>query len=162
MSTHRMLTGLLIVVCLAAGAQTVAQQAAPGKGAEEEVTRITKAQWAAETAKDAAGAMKNVAADYTEFNSDYSTRVEGKDLNTRFVEAGIKASGKLLVAEMLNAKVQVYGDTAILSYNFAGVSQDKDGKNEPIRAKSTRVYVKQGGEWMMVHANFAPDPKPRD
>ena len=22
--------------------------------------------------------------------------------------------------------------------------------------KSTRVYVKQGGEWMLVHANFAP------
>ncbi|MGI8561547.1 MAG: hypothetical protein ACR2J7_08985 [Luteimonas sp.] len=23
-------------------------------------------------------------------------------------------------------------------------------------AKSTRVYVKQGGKWMLVHANFAP------
>ena len=56
----------------------------------------------------------------------------------------------------------VYGNVAILSYNYAGVAQDKDGKNEPVRAKSTRVYVKQGASWMLVHANFAPDPRPRD
>ena len=62
---------------------------------------------------------------------------------------------------MLNPKVQVYGDTAILSYNFFGLEQNKDGKVTPSRAKSTRVYVKQGGRWMLVHANFAADPLPQ-
>jgi len=56
-----------------------------------------------------------------------------------------------------NAKVQVYGDVAILSYNFVGVAKDKDGKTEPTRAKSTRVYVKKGGQWWLVHANFGAD-----
>ena len=37
---------------------------------------------------------------------------------------------------------------------------DADGDTKPARAKSTRVFVNQGGKWMMVHANFAPDPVP--
>jgi len=59
-----------------------------------------------------------------------------------------------VAAEMTNEKVQVYGDVAILTYNFAGVTKNKDGETETTRAKSTRVYVKQGGQWWLVHANF--------
>jgi ketosteroid isomerase-like protein len=61
-----------------------------------------------------------------------------------------------LAADMVNPKVQVYGDTAILSYNYVGVVRDKDGKVTPSNAKSTRVYSKMDGKWMLVHANFAP------
>jgi ketosteroid isomerase-like protein len=57
---------------------------------------------------------------------------------------------------MVNPKVQVYGDAAILTYNFVGVTKDKDGKTSPSTAKSTRVYAKMNGKWMLVHANFAP------
>jgi len=152
----------LVAACLLAGAQGVDQPAGSGNGAADEVINITKASWAAEMKKNSAAAMKNIADDYTEFNGDYATRVEGKEISKRLMEADLTASSKLVVAEMLNPKVQVYGDVAILSYNFAGVTQDKDGKNEPSRAKSTRVYVKQGGDWMLVHANFAADPKPKD
>ncbi len=56
---------------------------------------------------------------------------------------------------MVNEKVQVYGDVAILSYNYVGLTKDKDGKVESTFAKSTRVYVKRDGKWMLVHANFA-------
>src|SRR2546428_12449991 len=72
-----------------------------------------------------------------------------------------KICTKLVAAEMANPKVQVYGDVAILSYNFAGVTKDKDGKIENPRAKSTRGYVKQGGQWRLVHANFGADPLPK-
>jgi ketosteroid isomerase-like protein len=61
---------------------------------------------------------------------------------------------------MVNPKVQVYGNVAILSYNFVGVAQNKDGENTPTRAKSTRVYVRQGNDWALVHANFGADPVP--
>jgi len=37
-----------------------------------------------------------------------------------------------------------------------GISKDADGETSPFLAKSTRVYAKQGGKWMLVHANFAP------
>jgi ketosteroid isomerase-like protein len=74
----------------------------------------------------------------------------------------MRGGGKTLASDMQNAKVQTYGDVAILTYNFVGVSQDKDGKTSPSLAKSTRVYAKPGGQWKLVHANFAPVTSPQD
>jgi ketosteroid isomerase-like protein len=124
-----------------------------------EVMALARAQWAAEVAgKSAADQMANTADDYTEFNGDYPTRIDGKALNTQLSEAAVSSSVKTIAADMTNSKVQVYGDVAVLTYNFVGVTRDKDGKTEPSVAKSTRVYAKLNGKWMLVHANFAPAP----
>ena len=73
-----------------------------------------------------------------------------------------KESTKGTAAEMLNPKVQVYnGDVAVLTYNYAGTSIDKDGKTTPSRAESTRVFVKKDNKSVMVHANFGADPLPK-
>jgi ketosteroid isomerase-like protein len=68
----------------------------------------------------------------------------------------VTPNDKAMFSDMQNGRVQVYGDTAVLTYNFAGLRRAADGKVAPSLAKSTRVYVKQGGKWMLVHANFAP------
>ncbi len=70
-------------------------------------------------------------------------------------EAVNHADGELVMAEMVNPKVQVHGDTAILTYNYVGMNL-VDGEASPDLAKSTRVYVKNGHGWKLVHANFAP------
>ncbi len=144
------------VCSLAALAQAPSKPGPSAKQVADEVIAVTKAIWAADMQKNVAGQMKNLADDYTEFTEDYPTRLDGKAINMRLAEGSAQGSGSLLVAEMANEKVQVYGDVAILTYNFIGLTKDKDGKTEPTRAKSTRVYVKQGGQWMLVHANFAP------
>jgi len=153
--------GLLVVAGLVLNRVGVAQQPAE-KAVADEVIRITRAMWAAGNQRDLAGAMKNIADDYTEFNGDYATRLEGKELSTSLTDAGFRDSGKTLVSEMINPKVQVFGNVAVLTYNYVGVVQSQDGVNQPVRAKSTRVYVKRGNDWMLVHANFAPDPLPRN
>ncbi len=130
--------------------------AVAGAGTAEEVIKVTYAQWAAEIAKDAEGSAAVMADDYTEFNAAFPIRIDGKALNTRLADALAEGGGSMLAGEMTNAKVQAYGDVAILTYNFVGVTQDADGETEPMLAKSTRVYVKQNGEWKLVHANFAP------
>ena len=126
-----------------ASAQQQADQAT-----SDAVIAMVKAQWAAEI-KDPtniAEQMKDASDDYTEFNGDYATRLDGKTI----------------AAEMANPKVQVYnGNVAILTYNYVGVIQDKEGKTEPARAKSSRVFVKKGDKWVMVHANFGADPLPK-
>jgi ketosteroid isomerase-like protein len=143
-------------------ANASAQQA--DKAIGDAVIAMIKAQWATEI-KDptnVAEQMKDASDDYTEFNGDYATRLDGKAMSTRLAEAAGRASGKTIAAEMANPKVQVYnGNVAIVTYNYVGVIQDKDGKTEPSRAKSTRVFVKQGDKWVMVHANFGADPVPR-
>ena len=125
--------------------------------AADEVIAITKAQWAAEIAnKGSAEIMKDVADEYTEFNSGLPTRVDGKALATRMQEAATQGTGTLILAEMMNSKVQVYGSTAVLTYNFAGAAKSADGEIDNVLAKSTRVYVKGKDGWKLVHANFAP------
>lgn len=142
---------------------TVAQ-AAPAFAADNpkvaaDVMALARSQWAAEIAgKSGAEQNATVADDYTEFNPDYPTRIEGKDMSTRMIDGF--TGPKTVMADMLNPKVQVYGDTAILTYNFAGIVRDKDGVSHANTAKSTRVYAKVGGEWKLVHANFAPVTAP--
>lgn len=141
---------LVCVLCV-----TVAVQSAPPSAADE-VISITKEMWAAEVRGDVAGSMKYVADDYTEFNGEYPTRLDGKNINMMLAEANNGGSTKVVAADLANAKVQVYGDVAILSYNYIGAVKDKDGKMESAKAKSTRVYAKKDGKWWLVHANFAP------
>ncbi len=149
---HRIFAPFCVCLVLAVG--VIATEAA-SKDVADEIISITKAQWAAEMKKDSSTAMKNIASDYTEFNFTYPTRLDGKELNQRLAEAQAEASGDLIAAEMANEKVQVYGDTAILTYNFIGAIKEKDGTVQPLLAKSTRVYIRENNRWMLVHANFA-------
>ena len=120
-----------------------------------EVMALARAQWAADMAgQPAQQQMASVADDYTEFNPGYPTRIDGKAMATAM--AAVTSTTKTVFADMQNAKVQVYGDTAILTYNYAGITRKANGETDPFLAKSTRVYVKTGGQWKLVHANFAP------
>ena len=120
-----------------------------------EVMALARAQWASEIAgQTPAQQLVSVANDYTEFNGDYPTLLVGKDVASRM--AAITPYSKAVYSDMQNGRVQVYGDTAILTYNFAGITKGADGKSKTAIAKSTRVYVREGGKWMLVHANFAP------
>ena len=140
------------VVCLA----LLCLPAVAVAGPEEEVIEVTYFQWNAEIAGDSDKAASVLADDYTEFNQAFPTRIDDKALNRRLADAMAEGGGSMLAGEMANEHVQVYGNVAILSYNFLGVTKDADGKTSPKLAKSTRVYVKQDGEWKLVHANFAP------
>jgi ketosteroid isomerase-like protein len=130
-------------------------QAADNPQVAAEIMALARAQWAAEIA-GAPMAQQNVslADDYTEFNGEFPTLLVGKTMSTRMGE--VTPYDKAMYSDMQNGRVQVYGDTAILTYNFAGLRRGADGKVISSLAKSTRVYVKEDGQWKLVHANFAP------
>ena len=158
----------LIVVLIASACCSTFTIKASAQQADQTIANaviaMTKAQWAAgmKDPTNVAAQSKDMSDDYTEFNADFATRIDGKAMNSRLAEGVAKDSSKGTSAEMLNEKVQVYnGDVAILTYNYAGTTMDKDGKTTPSRAKSTRVFVKKGDKWVMVHANFGADPLPK-
>src|SRR5213082_3174803 len=103
--------------CSAFTMNASAQQA--DQATSDTVIAMTKAQWASEI-KDPTNAMeqsKDMSDDYTEFNGQYATRLDGKAINSRMTEAAGKSSGKTISAEMINPKVQVYnGNVAVLTY----------------------------------------------
>jgi ketosteroid isomerase-like protein len=146
----------VLVIVLFFSAQLFAQSTPPS--VEDEVIAVTYAAWKAQMEKNSVEANKILADDYTEFNSEFATRLDGKELSVRLGDAMMLGSSKVIAAEMLNPKVKAYGDVAILTYNYLGVNQDHDGKTISVKAKSTRVYVKMNGNWMLVHANFGSDP----
>jgi ketosteroid isomerase-like protein len=120
-----------------------------------EVMALARAQWDAEIAgKPVADQIVSLADDYTEFSAGTPIRIDGKSMNARFYQAGELGGTKPVASDMVNPKVQVYGDTAILTYNFVGLNQSKDGKVENNNAVSTRVYSLINGKWMLVHGHF--------
>ena len=54
--------------------------------------------------------------------------------------------------ELVNPKVQIYGDIAILTLRYQSTSLD--GKPDP-PWKATSVYRLIDGEWQVVHANWS-------
>ena len=126
------------------------------EGVAKEVIDLTYEAWKSDMDKDFAAGMAILADDYTEFNGTFPTRIDGKEMNGRLYEPQLQGAGSVVAAEAANAKVQLYGDVAILTYNYHGLSKNKDGEVEPSLAKSTRVYAKIDGAWKLVHANFAP------
>lgn len=155
------LRALAIGGTLCAALLSVPALAADDPKVAAEVMALARSQWAADIAGQPTARMnETLADDYTEFNGDYPTRIDGKAMAMKMAE--IPPSSKSLYGDMQNAKVQVYGDTAILTYNYAGMNRAPDGKIEPALAKSTRVYVRDRGRWMLVHANFAPISGPQN
>ena len=130
-------------------------QAADNPQVAAELMALARAQWASEIAGEPMAQQNaQMADDYTEFNGDFPTLIVGRAAATRMGE--VTPNDKAMYSDLRNGHVQVYGDTAILTYNFAGLRRAADGKVAPSLAKSTRVYVKQNGQWKLVHANFAP------
>ena len=146
-----------VIAFLVVGYSSALFAQTPVVSVEDEVIALTYKLWKAENENDMAVRNKHIADDYTEFNASYSTRIDGKAKNFNLLEAYF-IPGTSLADEMLNPKVQVFGDVAILSYNYAGVVKDNDGTVRSTKAKSTRVYVKMNGTWKLVHANFGMDP----
>jgi len=54
--------------------------------------------------------------------------------------------------EMLNPKVQIYGNVGILTFQWS--ASTKDGEPLP-KWKSTSVYGKEKEKWRMVHAHWS-------
>ena len=59
--------------------------------------------------------------------------------------------------QMYNPRVQVYGDTAILTY-YSSVAGSMGGQPFNYTAKVTSVYVKQGNTWRVAHAHESMNP----
>src|SRR5438477_4903267 len=103
-----MLVLIASACCSAFAINASAQQA--DQAIADAVFAMTKAQWAAgiKDPTNVADQTKDMSDDYTEFNGDYATRLDGKTMNSRLAEAAGKDVGKTLVGEMANPKVQVY------------------------------------------------------
>ena len=67
---------------------------------------------------------------------------------------------KIIDFQMYNPRVQVYGDTAVLTYNAASTIS-MSGQMLNYTCKVTSVYVRQGNTWRVVHGHESMNPSAR-
>lgn len=64
---------------------------------------------------------------------------------------------KTLDFQMYNPRVQIYGDTAILTYNTSS-TVNFAGRTMSYTSKVSTVYAKQGNTWRVVHMHESMNP----
>jgi ketosteroid isomerase-like protein len=64
---------------------------------------------------------------------------------------------KYLDYQIFNPRVQIYGDTAVLTYN-GSFTLSMGGQAIQYTGKMTSVYVKQGNTWRVVHGHESMNP----
>lgn len=94
------------------------------------------------------------ATDITYFDPTLDKRLDGLQAFSDLCKA---AEGKFTIDkyEMLNPKVQVYGEIAVLTYNLVDHSKKPDGAEQKSFWNSTEVYHKEAGGWRIVHSHWS-------
>jgi len=143
-------TGILTAVCCSVFAQS---KGAASGATEEAVMRIERELLDA-VLKGNSGANERYLADTYVF-----TGPDGSIENKAQAIADLKSGDlKLQSASLDDAKVQVYGDTAVVTYS----SNDKGtykGKDISGKTRWTDVLVKHNGRWQVVASHGTMLPK---
>jgi len=96
----------------------------------------------------------NSSAEITYFDPSLEKRLDGLQA---FSELCKSAEGKFTIDkyEMVDPKVQVYGEIAILSYNLVDYSKTPQGVEQKFLWNSTEVYHREGSDWGIVHSHWS-------
>jgi len=100
---------------------------------------------------DTDGFLELAAPDITYFDPSLEKRLDGREAFEKFL-APLKGTFKVPRYEIIDPKVQVHGEAAVLSYNM--IDYDETGKNA-FRMNVTEVYARRDGRWMLVHSHFS-------
>ena len=142
--------GILSALCSSVFAQSKER---PSAGTEQTVMRIERELLNAVLKGDASANERYLADTYV------FTGPDGTVENKAQAIADLKSGDlKLQSASLDGAKVQVYGDTAVVTYS----SNDKGtykGKDISGKTRWTDVFVNQNGRWQLVASQGTMVPK---
>lgn len=123
-------------------------------GDERELTQLIKDFNAALVKADTAFLDKVLAQDFVHYRPKGDVENKAQYLEDR--KTG-EVKFDSLVAD--DIKVRVYGDAAIVSYRSTAKGKDQHGPIDEQR-RWTRVFVRKGGHWQLVHSQGTIIEKP--
>ena len=103
---------------------------------------------------DVYGYLDIYADEITYFDTATEQRIDGlAAMKQRYVPI----QGKINIDhyDMIDPKVQVHGQTAVLTYNLIDYEPNEQGDLKEIRWNSTAVYAHVDGEWKIIHSHWA-------
>lgn len=147
-----MLTALLLLTTLPAFAVIEATQSAnPADDPAAEIIALEKAMLDRWGTGDTYSFIELAASEITYFDPSLEKRLDGREAFEKFL-APLKGTFRVPRYEIIDPKVQVYGEAAVLSYNMV----DYDEKDiHAFRMNVTEVYALRDGRWGLVHSHFS-------
>ena len=98
---------------------------------------------------DPSGFLEICSPDVVYFDPALERRLDGLRALTRLYD-GVRGQIHLMRYELLNPKVQLCGEAAVLTYNFVGDCQDKSD-----RWNCTEVYRKTPDGWRIIQTHWS-------
>ena len=147
-----MLTALLLMTMLPACAVIgAAQSENPTDDPTAEIIALEKAMLDRWGTGDTYSFIELAASEITYFDPSLEKRLDGREAFEKFL-APLKGTFRIPRYEIIDPKVQVYGEAAVLSYNMV----DYDEKDiHAFRMNVTEVYARRDGRWGLVHSHFS-------
>jgi hypothetical protein len=82
-------------------------------------------------------------------------RQDGLDFHLFMIEQDWAGAGAVFRYDLLEPRLQLYENTAIVSYTFM-LSTARDGEMQHRSHNESRVLVKSNGRWQVVHVHKSP------
>ena len=94
------------------------------------------------------------AEEVTYFDTSTERRIDGLEALKKYYKT---FEGKIHIDryEMINPKVQVHGNTAVLTFNLIDYEPQEDGSLSETYWSSTEVYCRMDGEWKIIHTHWS-------
>ena len=103
---------------------------------------------------DPQGYVETYAEDVTYFDPFTRRRVDGLDA-IKGMLAPIVGKVRIDRYDMLEPRVQLSGDVAVLTFNLVSHTHGPDGAPREVRWNSTEVYRRTAGKWKIMHNHWS-------
>lgn len=104
---------------------------------------------------DPDGFLEIIAEDYTYFDPELDKRIDGYD-GIKAIYDPIRGNISFPRYELIDPKVQVCGDMAVLTFNFKSFGPDDDGNEvERTHWHTTEVFRRIDSEWKLVSTHWS-------
>lgn len=93
------------------------------------------------------------APEVTYFDPFIPKRLTGREALAAYY-AGLAGKIRLDRYDLIEPKVQVHGETAVLTFNYMSQAEE-GGRTSESRWNATEVYGRIGGEWKIIHTHWS-------
>ena len=123
---------------------------------EKEITLTLKAMWSAIENNELDLYASFIHPNFTQFGENDTILRKGKAAEIEGIGEWLKNSSDIHT-EMIDPKVTIKGDVAWIVYYWAD-SGLTNGVPFTSKGKSTRIFVKENGNWLSIHGHYTLIP----
>lgn len=124
---------------------------------EQKIRETLIDMWDAIEKGDSERYASHVHPDFTQFGETDSVLLVGKEAEVSGMKKFMEKA-KDVHTEMIDPRITIRGNTAWIVYYWSDAGLI-NGEPYASRGKSTRIFIKEGGEWLCIHGHYTLMPE---